>query len=213
MKTTIFHRYREAVRRLLPAVAVVSLVLALGAFGMVKRLGPEYEVHFSYIISLSEREASGDYKFDGYYALQSTDLFTATVAAWAASPETVVAAYNEAGVLIPGSDARVVGRVVRAEKTAPQLVHVTVKHKNDDVARRLASGLQTVMQSNIEDYHEQGMPALKFRAITTPIWTGKSEMGAGVVATATFLAVFIIGLNGVLLLESFRELERSVEAS
>lgn len=199
-----FVPYWRQVRRMLPRLLIVSSGVALVAYMIVQRVGPSYEVHFSYLISLSERENVPEYRFDGYYALQATDLFAATVAQWATTPEVIVAAHEAAQLQLRSSDPRVLSRVISTAKTAPQLVEVTVQDRQSERAEKLAAGFMAVMERNIERYHDEGIPALYFRVVATEPWVGVSRLSEPVIVSAAFVFTLLFGVNGVLLVESLR---------
>lgn len=196
--------YWEEAKKQLPKVLLLSVVAALIAWGVAARVPPAYEVHFSYLVSLSQRDNVNEYRFDGFYALQATDLFAATLAKWAAAPEVVVEAYQEAGLELPSEDPRSLTRAIRAEKVAPQLVTVTVRDQSRDMAEKLAQGLQSVMEKNVADYHAQGVPAVQFRVVGTQPWTGVTRISVPIVVAATFIAAFLLAVNSVLLMVSLR---------
>lgn len=198
-------RMWNLVKRKLPIILLASVMAATVALVGAKQVKPSYETHFSYVVSLSEREAAPEYRFDGYYALQATDLFSATLARWLLAPETVVAAYTEAGLPLPSDDPRQIERAVIAEKTSAQLVAVTVQGPTSDTAERLARGLQEAMGKNIETYHDQGVPAARFTAVATAPWTGVTRLSVPVVVGATFGFTFLIFLNAVLFIESLKK--------
>ena len=175
-------------------------------WGFVRQLGPTYQVHFSYLVSLGEREAAGEFRFDGYYALSATDLFAATLAEWVKTPEVIAAAYERSGVDLESRDSRSLARTVLADKLAPQLVVVTVQHRDRGKAERLAEGLREVMSSNVDSYHDQGIPALRFRVVATKPWLGVSRLSQSVITGAVFVFVLLAGLNLVILLESVRRM-------
>ncbi|MFH1354120.1 MAG: hypothetical protein ABIH36_02435 [bacterium] len=204
--TDTFYHYWQVVQRKLPAILLISVAAAVVAWLVVLRLGPTYAVHYSYLVSLSEREEVEDFSFDGYYALSATDLFAATLASWVSAPEVVVAAYEEAGLTLPSHDPRDVVQAVAAEKKSPQLVAVTVRHKNQEDAEHLARGLQSVMEENVKRYNDQGIPALTFRVVATEPWTSVRQIEVAVVVIATSLFVFLAAINVVLLIESIRRL-------
>lgn len=206
MTANTFDHYWQIVQRKLLGILLVSLVVTVAAWLIVLRTGPMHTVHYSYLVSLSEREKADDFSFDGYYALSATDLFAATLASWISAPEVVVAAYAEADLALASRDARDVVQAVTAEKKSPQLVSVAVRHKNQAVAERLARGLQSVIKENVEQYNDLGIPALTFRVVATEPWTSVRQVEVGVVVVATFLFVFLALINGVLLIESIRRL-------
>jgi capsular polysaccharide biosynthesis protein len=201
METSLKH-YWDVVQQRLPAVLLLSAAAALVAWLVVRDAGPTYQVHFSYLVSLSEREAADEFRFDGYYALSATDLFAGTLAQWLQAPEVLVSAYQRAGVPLPSRDSRQLGRSVSAEKVASQLVAVTVYQKDRTQAERLAQGLQAVMADNIDVYHDLGAPALSFRAVATEPWVGVHSLSQLVISVAAFVFMFFVVINLIVLRES-----------
>jgi capsular polysaccharide biosynthesis protein len=196
--------YIQAVKRAMPLLLLAALVLAASGYLLARSAGPVYEVHYSYLVSLKTRDQVPEYRFDGYYALQATDLFTATLARWTTTPEVIVAALNEGGISPVPQDAQALSRYVRSEKTAPQLVEVTVTGSSAAKAQRLAAGLQKVMEKNIASYHDAAIPAVDFSVVTTNAWTGVSQLHAGLVVLAIAVTVLFVGINIVLLATSVK---------
>ena len=185
----------------LPHILLASFVLAALAYALATRLGPLPQVHFSYLVSLNEREVTPEFEFDGFYALQATDLFATTLAAWVSTPEVVIAAHQAAGVAPATADPRALTRLVEARKTAPQLVEVTVKGTDQATAEALTTGLLAAMEHNIALYHDEGIPALEFRAVTTMPFSGERSINPRLITVATFFVSLIVLLNVVLLFE------------
>lgn len=196
--------YWRAAQRQLPGLLLLAAGASLAAWLVVNRLSPVYEVHFSYLISLSEPERASEYRFDGYYALSATDLFAETLAAWFRAPESVVAAYQSAGLDLPSQDARAVTRSVSAEKKSSQLVAVTVRGSDRQQAVRLADGLKETAERRVEQYHDEGIPTLRWRTVASEPWVSTREISRPVVAGATFVFVLLGALNIVMLRESLR---------
>src|SRR3990167_2883875 len=162
-----FKPYWDVVQRRMPAVLALSAALALVAYLAVGQRGPTFEVHFSYLVSLSEREAAEEFRFDDYYALSATDLFTSTLAEWLVTPNVIVAAYREAGLDVPDEEPARLARTVTAQKKAPQLVGVVVRGQERQQTERLASGLKEVMTEKIDVFQDQGGGALRFSVYPT----------------------------------------------
>lgn len=196
--------YWEVIKKKLLIILLVSVAAAVAALVIAKQVEPSHEVHFSYLISLSTRDKASDFRFDGYYALQATDLFAATLSRWVTTPEVIVAAYAEANLDLPSDDPRVLVRAVRAEKVAPQLVTVTLRSSTRDRAEALTRGLRRVMERNVARYHDEGVPAVAFTVVATEPWSGIVRLSVPVIVTATFVFTFLIVLNAVLLIESLR---------
>ena len=199
-----YYHYWQVMKRTFPKVVMLSVALAVLAYVITARTGPTYSVHYSYIVSMSEREEGNDFRYDGYYALSATDLFTATLTAWTKTPEVAVRAYEISGVEMRSNDPQALVKLVSAEKTGPQIIEIVIKHKKKEIAEKLTEGLQAAMLENIEKYHNEGIPAVKYKVVTTEAWTGEKSLAVGVVTMGTFIFALLLGINGVLLVESFK---------
>ena len=80
---------------------MMPLVSTAIAFYVTTSKPPTYEGSISLIVSPTtseEREDPPYYEYDGFYAVQSSQIFASTVANWFTSPDVVFAIYDEAGV-------------------------------------------------------------------------------------------------------------------
>jgi len=190
--------YWQIVYKKLPGLLIVSAVVGGAVFGVVRNQGPVYEAHFSYLVSLKEREESKDYSYDGYYALQATDLFAATLAQWIRTPEAVVKTRERAGLKV-NKDPRSISRSVRAVKTAPQLIEVTVEDRDRQVVEKMVVGVQGVVDDMVGRYHEEGDVELEFSVVSTDCWVGERSLSAAGIAVAVFVFTIFLAINVVLI--------------
>jgi len=83
-------------------------------------------------------------------------------------------------------------------------VTVVVRHANAQRARDITAGLREVMRGNIDEYHNQGIPAIRFRVVETDPWVGIVRPEKMVVGVATLLFSFFFLVNFIILWESFK---------
>lgn len=182
----------------LPVLLLVSVLAGLLVAGATARFGSGWAVYFSYIVSLKERETAlpgarqdATYRYDGYYALQTVELFSKTLAEWIVAPETVAHAHQAADLPEPTG----LLKAIAAEAAAPQLVRVTVRAANKAQAEQLAAGLQAVIRPSIPT---------NFTFITTEPWVTSAGLNKNFVGIATGILIFFVGLNLLVLRESLR---------
>lgn len=200
--------YWNAVKNALPIILFVSLVSTLVAYGISSRATVFAQAHFSLMVSLSDRETSGQYQFDGYYALSATELFAETLSSLITSPEAIVEAHSIVGIPLVSNNPRKVVKIVKAAKTASQLVQVTVIQESPSDALRLAEGVMRVAVDHVARYNAEGIPAIRFRVVATKPWVGSSEIAVSLISVATLLFTFFISVNGVLLKESMMQSQK-----
>lgn len=190
----------EKLSRKTPAILIVSFTCALVAYIVAAKLPVSYDVHLSYVVSMQKREAASDFRYDGYYALSATDLFTATLASWTAQPQTIARAYQAANIPLPTYDMIDLGKRVRAEKSAPGLVNITVLDSSRETAEAIAKGMTEVVSAFILQQNTAGTPAVMFSATAFDPWTGMSRIAPFPIALVIFVFVLLACSIGVLLI-------------
>lgn len=186
-------------------ILLFSAAAALLAGLIVEGVGETYQVHYSYWVSLSGREEADDFRFDGFYAIQATELFAETLAAWLTAPETIVRAHEAAGLAVMDLNPRGLAERVSAVKKAPQMVEVTVKGKDQKKTEELAAGLRTITMDKIGQYPQDGIPGLRYNAQASNPWTGTVSLSRPIVTGAVFIFVCLLGINLVLLKASWKK--------
>lgn len=182
----------------------ISIIAAIVSYGIAKNIPGTYEVHYSYMISMDQKDVAPGFRYDGYYALSAADLFSATLASMVSSPETIIAAYAAAGIQPPTQDAIRLVRIVRSEKAAPQMVRITVTDASKKNAEDLTAGLISVLGNQIETYNAKGLSSIVFHAIPTEPWTGQSKVAPIPIAVSVFTLFFLLGNMVVLFREALK---------
>ncbi|MEO6078080.1 MAG: hypothetical protein ABIP54_04800 [Candidatus Andersenbacteria bacterium] len=180
----------------------LPIIIAIGvvAFGMgyigARKTPPSYQVHFSYIVAQTQRDASPDFRYDGFYSLSGTELFSATLASLITSPEQIVSAYTEANITMPSQDPFALAKNVQATKTASQLVQVTVTDSSKATAEKLAHAVEDTTQQAVQEYNAKNKNTAQFSITQTKQFTGAVVVAALPVAIvsgvfAAMIAVLI----------------------
>lgn len=182
-------------------LAVGIAAAALG-YALASSTPVTYEVHGSLMLSMDVREDVPEFRYDGYYALLAADLFSGTIAGLASSPETVVVAYENAGIDLPDGNPSRIARSVRAEKVAPQLVRIVVSGKSARDAEALSRALFAVLDRAIHRYNETGDSSIVFKGVASAPWTGTQHAAPLPVALSVFLVVYFAANLVVLFRES-----------
>ena len=89
---------RTNLKRLI-RISVALIVVGALAGGIVASVLPvTYESSLSFTVNQINKQETQDYQFDGYYALQASDLFSDTIVSWFQTPSFLLEVYNRAGV-------------------------------------------------------------------------------------------------------------------
>lgn len=196
-----------ALWRALPLLCVVGVVVFVIAYMSAIKNPPSYEVHFSYIIAQQQRDASPDFRYDGYYSISGTELFSATLASLIMSPEQIVSAYTSANLPLSTQDPISLTKHVKAEKAASQLVQVTVTDTSKTNAEALAQAVDRVTQQAMQEYNKKNKDTAQFSLTQTHAWTGTVRVAAIPIALVSAVLVLV----GVILVVLFQEALKRTE--
>lgn len=129
-------------------MAVILLVMV--AAYLWSYLQPtSYITSISFAVNRVNKEETVDYQYDGYYALQASDLFSETVVSWLQTPSVLVEIYERAG-LTNASNASIRSLTSRfkTKKAAAQNIVVSYSSPTSEEASKLA----TAMTETITDH-------------------------------------------------------------
>ncbi len=193
-----------ALWRNLPMIMLVG-VLAFGiAYAIASKTPPSYEVHFSYVVAQQQRDASPDFRYDGYYSISGTELFSATVASLIMSPEQIVSAYASANIPLASQDPLALTKKVKAEKAASQLVQVTVIDASKSNAEALAHAVDSVTQKAVSDYDKKNKDTAQFSLTQTNAWTGTVRVAVMPIALIAMVFALVMAALIVLFNEALK---------
>lgn len=194
----------EALYKALIPICIISVLVGIITYGIVRKAPPTYEVHFSYTVAMQQRDAASGFRYDGYYSLSGTELFSGTLASIISSPETIVAGYRNANLPLPTQDPFGLQKKVVAEKAAPQLVQVTIQGASQHDAEVLAHGIATATQAAVDAYNKGGSGTVPFAITQTQPWTGIIRIAPLPIGLIVGVFAFVVCSIAVLFREALR---------
>ncbi len=125
------------------ALAVIGAVVAV----IVAQFSPvTYKTSISFGINRINIKETGDYQYDGYYAIQASDLFAKTVVSWFLTPSVLLEMYDRAGIDpdISSLD-QFTGRFKTRQYSAQNVV-VTFNERTQEVADTISGAIIAVVE-------------------------------------------------------------------
>jgi len=124
------------------------VVIATATAVLVAATRPERTgVSVSFAINRTNREATNQYQYDGYYALQASDLFAQTVVSWFSTPSVLLEIYQQAKLDPAIQSVNSLPARFSVRKYSAQNIVVKYTETDNDRATKVADGLKTVMES------------------------------------------------------------------
>lgn len=100
-----------------------------------------YDTSISFTINRTAKQKTADYQYDGYYAIQASNLFAQTIMSWLMTPAFVLEVYQEAGVAPAVQSLDKLGSHFTSQRLSPQNVVVRFKEKDEATAKKIGRAL------------------------------------------------------------------------
>lgn len=179
--------------------AVLSvLVLALALSGLK---GAFYDNDMLLLISRNGTQNTADYKYDGYYAVQASDIFSDNISQWLSSASVVSEIYIRAKAENEMKSLKSFSKVFKADKLSSQYVRVRYSSKDRETAKNLARAMINVLQEKADLLSGASAEQIGFKVIySDPLSVeNKSDFllnGVLAVIGGLFLGIFMaLGKN------------------
>lgn len=113
-------------------------------FSLVKPL--EYDTSISFSINRINRQETAEYQYDGYYAIQASDLFSQTVMSWMMTPSVLLEIYERAGIdpMITSIE-RFTSRF-KTKKYSPQNIVIRYSERDNNTADKIAKAIVEIIE-------------------------------------------------------------------
>lgn len=135
----IFIKYRWLI--------VIATITGLASALVFSVLRPAYyDTSLAFSINRINLQTTGDYQYDGYYAIQASDLFSQTVMSWMMTPSVLLEIYQKAEIDPQISSLEEISSRFKTRKYSPQNIVVRYKERDHQTADKIAQAITTVVQ-------------------------------------------------------------------
>lgn len=187
-------------RWLILAVILIPTVLAV-SFAATRPVS--YSTSIAFTVNRINKQDVKEYQYDGYYALQASDLFTETVVSWFLTPSVIVEMYDAADVPANVRDLSSLTARFKIKKYSSQNLGVTFTSSSQSDAEKLAAAVVKTVEYKASQLNQSADRKALFEVVgSKPVTVERSRQVslAGIVGfiLGAFLAVLITGLLGAL---------------
>lgn len=141
----MFDEYIKIIKNNSTLIGIIGIAVALLTLYFTKNQPSYYQSSLSLLVSSVEPQPTSDYRFDGYYTIQATDLFSNTVEAWIKSPEVVAEIYRQAKIDINGNNIKGLTKKFKAEKMSPHYIELRYTTETEKDANGIAELITKVL--------------------------------------------------------------------
>ncbi|XOU94740.1 MAG: hypothetical protein ACNFW9_01605 [Candidatus Kerfeldbacteria bacterium] len=136
----IFKKYRWL-------IIIITVVAVAGGtiFTIMKPV--YYDTSISFSINRLNHQTTGEYQYDGYYAIQASDLFSQTVMSWMLTPSVLLEIYSQAEIDPQITSLEEISSRFKAKKYSPQNIVISYKERDYDTAEKISSAIITIVEA------------------------------------------------------------------
>ncbi len=151
------------IRGKIKTITVISLLTALSALLFSAIQPVAYETSLSLLVAKEGTQGTDDFKYDGYYAFQTSEVLSDSIGQWMKSPETVNEIYKEAGISPDFKNLKSYSGKFTAKKMSSQYIEVKFKTAKKEEAEKLSSAITKVINEKTRKIQEDSEQEISFR--------------------------------------------------
>ncbi len=187
-------------RWLILAVILIPTILAV-TFAATRPVS--YSTSIAFTVNRINKQDVKEYQYDGYYALQASDLFSETVVSWFLTPSVIVEMYDAAGVPANVQDLSSLTARFKIKKYSSQNLVVTFTSATQPDAEKLAAAVVKTVEDKASQLNQSADRKALFEVVgSKPVTVERSRqvplVGLVGFIFGTFLAALLTGLLGAL---------------
>ena len=128
-------------------IGLVVLVATATTFIVTASKPERTGVSESYAVNRLAQEATADYQYDGYYALQAVDLFSQTVVSWFLTPSVLQEMYQQANLDPEIASLNNLPSRFSVKRYSAQNIVIRFTESTPARAEKIAAAVRSVMES------------------------------------------------------------------
>jgi len=189
-------------------VISLTVIATIASFAFAYLKPVEYDTSISFQINRINRQLTSEYQYDGYYAIQASDLFSQTVMSWFKTPSVLLEIYNEAGVDPQIKTMEEFTSRLKTKQYSPQNIVVRFKEREKATAEKLSQAIVTIIQERSAKLYQGEDENSLFEVIgAKPVVVDKTPV-LWLVTLIGFIGGFVIGIIIVYLVRYFKQEEQ-----
>lgn len=185
-------------------IVVITLLVGASTFVWAKQTPTTYRTSISFAVNRINKQDTAEYQYDGYYAIQASDLFSQTVVSWFFTPSFILEVYDTAGITPKIESLEKFTAQFKTKKYSAQNIVVTYPERDQATAEKIANGIVVNLDQRTQELNKSSDQKALFEVVgSKPVIVEQSSN----TATKTLLGLLVglvAGLGLVYLVRYFR---------
>ena len=182
----------------------LSLIAAIIAYTLSYFKPVVYDASVSFAVNRINREATTQYQYDGYYAIQASDLVSQTVVSWFSTPSVVKEIYAKAGINPTFNSLDKYATLFNTKKYSGQNIGVKFTEKEESAAEKVTQAAVDVISQKVLDLNKSSEAKALFEAVPSPAVIVAAKPNIILNTIIAFLAGLLVALFLVYLIDYFK---------
>lgn len=172
--------------------SVIALLVLTTAFSLAKPAS--YDSDLILLIGRNGTQDTANYKYDGYYAVQASDIFADNVSQWLGSASLVREIYSRSGVRSDSGTLNSFAKLLSAKKLSSQYVEVRYATADSQSAVKLAHAITDVLGERAEALRAASGEEISFKIIYNDPLTLKAPNNLLLNGALALAGGFLLGI-------------------
>jgi len=154
--------YVTIIKKSFKIIVITSALTGLFSFLFTSVQPLKYETSMSLFINKKYSQETDNFKYDGYYALQTSEMLSDTIIEWTKSPEFVNSVYTKAGVDLNFNSIKKYSKAFNVKKMSSQYIKINFTSTNKAEAVKISSTISSEIKEKIKTIENESEKELSF---------------------------------------------------
>ena len=197
--------YIKIIKNNLKLIFVTALITSFSAFLFSSLQPVKYETSLSLFLSKDKSQMTDDFKYDGYYALETSGIIADSIVQWIKSPELVNSVYQKAQIDGNFKNLKSYAKKITAKKMSPQYIEVKFETNNIDQANKISTAIIDKIDNKIQSIKKDSEGEIAFLISNENPITIKREQNIFLNSIIGLISGIILGIFFVFFKRYFKE--------
>lgn len=197
--------YIKIIKNNLKLIFVTALITSFSAFLFSSLQPVKYETSLSLFLSKDKSQMTDDFKYDGYYALETSGIIADSIVQWIKSPELVNSVYQKAQIDGNFKNLKSYAKKITAKKMSPQYIEVKFETNNIDQADKISTAIIDKINNKIQSIKKDSEGEIAFLISNENPITIKREQNIFLNSIIGLISGIILGIFFVFFKRYFKE--------
>lgn len=154
-----------------------------------------FTTSIAFTVNRINKQATADYQFDGYYALQASDLFSETVVSWFLTPSVIVEIYDAASVDPQVTSLNALTSRFKIKKYSSQNLVVKFTESSEEISTKLGNAVISTVEAKAAELNQTADRKALFEVVGgKPVTVHDSNQLVLVTAVGLVIGIFLTTL-------------------